>query len=103
MSALVYSLFWRRFGKAGLLGTLIGGSVAVLVLMSGTRLVSGSPASAFRPERTPQRPSCTRTVRRHRATDPRRTSAAPPELERQRLELRVFPGVENVAPTPSQV
>lgn len=28
------ALFWRRFGKAGLLGTLIGGSVAVLVLMS---------------------------------------------------------------------
>jgi SSS family solute:Na+ symporter/cation/acetate symporter len=45
--ALVYSLFWRRFGKAGLLSTLIGGSVAVLALMSGTRLVSGSPASAF--------------------------------------------------------
>lgn len=45
--ALVYSLFWRRFGKAGLLATLIGGSAAVLVLMSGTRLVSGSPASAF--------------------------------------------------------
>ncbi|MDH6565689.1 cation/acetate symporter [Streptomyces sp. SAI-117] len=45
--ALVYSLFWRRFSKAGLLGTLIGGSVAVLVLMSGTRLVSGSPAAAF--------------------------------------------------------
>ncbi|GGS40097.1 cation acetate symporter [Streptomyces griseoviridis] len=45
--ALVYTLFWRRFGRAGLLATLIGGSVATLVLMSGTRLVSGSPTAAF--------------------------------------------------------
>jgi SSS family solute:Na+ symporter/cation/acetate symporter len=45
--ALVYSLFWRRFSRTGLLCTLIGGSVTVLVLMSGTRLVSGSPTSAF--------------------------------------------------------
>ncbi|MFJ8534356.1 cation acetate symporter [Streptomyces sp. NPDC093591] len=45
--ALVYSLFWRRYTRAGLLWTLIGGSVVVLVLMPGTNLVSGSPVSAF--------------------------------------------------------
>ncbi|MFD9490709.1 MULTISPECIES: cation acetate symporter [unclassified Streptomyces] len=45
--ALVYSLFWRRFTRAGLLSTLIGGTLAVLVLMPGTRLVSGSPTAAF--------------------------------------------------------
>ncbi|WP_432031345.1 cation acetate symporter [Streptomyces antibioticus] len=45
--ALVYSLFWRRFTRAGLLCTLIGGTVSVLVLMTGTNLVSGSPGSAF--------------------------------------------------------
>ncbi|GGX69843.1 sodium/solute symporter [Streptomyces fructofermentans] len=45
--ALVYSLFWRRFTRAGLLSTLIGGSLAVLLLMPGTSLVSGSPTAAF--------------------------------------------------------
>ncbi|WP_328440236.1 cation acetate symporter [Streptomyces sp. NBC_00444] len=45
--ALVYSLFWRRYTRAGLLSTLIGGSVVVLLLMPGTNLVSGSPFSAF--------------------------------------------------------
>ncbi|MGW5130241.1 sodium/solute symporter [Streptomyces sp. NPDC004135] len=45
--ALVYSLFWRRYTRAGLLSTLIGGSLAVLLLMPGTNLVSGSPVSAF--------------------------------------------------------
>jgi SSS family solute:Na+ symporter/cation/acetate symporter len=45
--ALVYSLFWRRYTRAGLLCTLIGGSVVVLLLMPGTNLVSGSPGSAF--------------------------------------------------------
>ncbi|MFJ1974968.1 cation acetate symporter [Streptomyces sp. NPDC087903] len=45
--ALVYSLFWRRYTRAGLLCTLIGGSLTVLLLMPGTNLVSGSPASAF--------------------------------------------------------
>ncbi|MGX1548567.1 sodium/solute symporter [Streptomyces adustus] len=45
--ALVYSLFWRRYTRTGLLCTLIGGSLAVLVLMPGTNLVSGSPVSAF--------------------------------------------------------
>jgi cation/acetate symporter len=45
--ALVYSLFWRRFTRAGLLCTLIGGSLSVLVLMTGTNLVSGSPLAAF--------------------------------------------------------
>ncbi|MGC2999061.1 cation acetate symporter [Streptomyces sp. G35A] len=45
--ALVYSLFWRRYTRTGLLSTLIGGSLAVLLLMPGTNLVSGSPVSAF--------------------------------------------------------
>ena len=44
---LVYSLFWRRYTRAGLLATLIGGTLTVLVLMPGTNLVSGSPTSAF--------------------------------------------------------
>ncbi|MET7453833.1 cation acetate symporter [Streptomyces sp. NPDC005574] len=45
--ALVYSLFWRRYTRAGLLCTLIGGSLTVLLLMPGTNLVSGSPVAAF--------------------------------------------------------
>jgi SSS family solute:Na+ symporter/cation/acetate symporter len=45
--ALVYSLFWRRYTRTGLLCTLIGGSLSVLLLMPGTNLVSGSPYSAF--------------------------------------------------------
>ncbi|MFJ6728609.1 cation acetate symporter [Streptomyces sp. NPDC091281] len=45
--ALVYSLFWRRFTRTGLLWTLVGGSLAVLLLMPGTRLVSGTPTAAF--------------------------------------------------------
>ncbi|GGL62254.1 cation acetate symporter [Streptomyces fumigatiscleroticus] len=45
--ALVYSLFWRRFTRTGLLCTLVGGSLGVLVLMSGTNLVSGSPTAMF--------------------------------------------------------
>ncbi|MEU6374203.1 cation acetate symporter [Streptomyces sp. NPDC046909] len=45
--ALVYSLFWRRYTRTGLLWTLIGGSLLVLLLMPGTNLVSGSPVSAF--------------------------------------------------------
>ncbi|CAL9485197.1 sodium/solute symporter [Streptomyces griseomycini] len=45
--ALVYGLFWRRYTRTGLLATLIGGSLAVLLLMPGTNLVSGSPVSAF--------------------------------------------------------
>ncbi len=45
--ALVYGLFWRRYTRTGLLATLIGGSLAVVVLMPGTNLVSGSPVSAF--------------------------------------------------------
>ncbi|KOU57818.1 transporter [Streptomyces sp. MMG1533] len=45
--ALVYSLFWRRYTRTGLLCTLIGGSLTVLLLMPGTNLVSGSPVSAF--------------------------------------------------------
>ncbi|MEU4090538.1 cation acetate symporter [Streptomyces aureus] len=45
--ALVYGLFWRRYTRTGLLWTLLGGTVATLVLMSGTNLVSGSPLAAF--------------------------------------------------------
>ncbi|CAL9468754.1 cation acetate symporter [Streptomyces sp. enrichment culture] len=45
--ALVYSLFWRRYTRTGLLCTLIGGTLSVLVLIPGTNLVSGSPDSAF--------------------------------------------------------
>ncbi|MFE0327825.1 cation acetate symporter [Streptomyces sp. NPDC058960] len=45
--ALVYSLFWRRYTRTGLLCTLVGGTVTTLVLMTGTSLVSGSPAAAF--------------------------------------------------------
>ncbi|GEK00470.1 cation acetate symporter [Streptomyces sp. 1-11] len=45
--ALVYGLFWRRYTRAGLLATLLGGSLTVLLLMPGTNLVSGSPVSAF--------------------------------------------------------
>lgn len=45
--ALVYSLFWRRYTRTGLLATLIGGTLTVLLLMPGTNLVSGSPTSAF--------------------------------------------------------
>ncbi|MFF3845586.1 cation acetate symporter [Streptomyces sp. NPDC002328] len=45
--ALVYSLFWRRYTRTGLLATLIGGTLSVLLLMPGTNLVSGSPAAAF--------------------------------------------------------
>ncbi|GAA1426467.1 cation acetate symporter [Streptomyces thermospinosisporus] len=45
--ALVYGLFWRRYTRTGLLSTLIGGTLAVLLLMPGTTLVSGTPVSAF--------------------------------------------------------
>ncbi|MFD6279203.1 cation acetate symporter [Streptomyces sp. NPDC060209] len=45
--ALVYSMFWRRYTRTGLLCTLIGGTACVLVLITGTDLVSGSPGSVF--------------------------------------------------------
>ncbi|MEU6391285.1 cation acetate symporter [Streptomyces sp. NPDC046939] len=45
--ALVYSLFWRRYTRAGLMWTLLGGAVACLTLMTGTNLVSGAPGAAF--------------------------------------------------------
>ncbi|GGV52678.1 cation acetate symporter [Streptomyces longisporoflavus] len=45
--ALVYSLFWRRYTRRGLLWTLIGGTVGSVILMTGTNLVSGAPTSAF--------------------------------------------------------
>ncbi|MFD9332591.1 cation acetate symporter [Streptomyces sp. NPDC060065] len=45
--ALIHTLFWRRYTRTGLLATLIGGTLTVLLLMPGTNLVSGSPAAAF--------------------------------------------------------
>jgi Na+(H+)/acetate symporter ActP len=45
--ALVYSLFWRRYNRTGLLSTLIGGALSVLVLITGTKLVSGSAQAIF--------------------------------------------------------
>ncbi|WP_055568467.1 cation acetate symporter [Streptomyces atriruber] len=45
--ALVYSLFWRRYTRTGLLCTLLGGTLGSLVLMTGTNLVSGGPGAAF--------------------------------------------------------
>lgn len=45
--ALVYGLFWRRFTRTGLIWTLIGGTVSVYVVMTGTNLVSGSPNAAL--------------------------------------------------------
>ncbi|MFF7360924.1 cation acetate symporter [Streptomyces sp. NPDC008125] len=45
--ALLYSLFWRRFTRTGLLCTLIVGTTGVVVLMSGTNLVSGTPGAVF--------------------------------------------------------
>ncbi|MGW5653131.1 sodium/solute symporter [Streptomyces humi] len=45
--ALVYGLFWRRYTRTGLLCTLLGGSLTVLLLMPGTNLVSGAPGAAF--------------------------------------------------------
>jgi SSS family solute:Na+ symporter/cation/acetate symporter len=45
--ALTYSLFWRRYTRTGLMCTLIGGTLAVLLLMPGTNLVSGSPSALF--------------------------------------------------------
>ncbi|MFF9349543.1 cation acetate symporter [Streptomyces sp. NPDC014734] len=45
--ALVYSMFWRRFTRTGLLCTLIVGTTTVMVLITGTNLVSGSPSSVF--------------------------------------------------------
>ncbi|MFH8609487.1 cation acetate symporter [Streptomyces sp. NPDC018029] len=45
--ALVYTLFWRRYTRTGLLWTLLGGTLGATVLMTGTNLVSGSPGAAF--------------------------------------------------------
>ncbi|MFI1293293.1 hypothetical protein ACH4VM_33440 [Streptomyces sp. NPDC020792] len=41
--AMIYSLLWRRFTRTGLVGTLIGGSVAAVVLSVGTPQFSGTP------------------------------------------------------------
>ncbi|GGS98567.1 cation acetate symporter [Streptomyces tanashiensis] len=45
--ALVYSLFWRRYSRTGLLCTLIVGSASAFILMTGSNLVSGSPQAIF--------------------------------------------------------
>ncbi|WP_299540352.1 cation acetate symporter [uncultured Streptomyces sp.] len=45
--ALVYSMFWRRFTRTGLLCSLIAGTVSVVVLMTGSNLVSGTPGAVF--------------------------------------------------------
>ncbi|MGW2561356.1 sodium/solute symporter [Streptomyces sp. NPDC001514] len=45
--ALVYSMFWRRYTRTGLLSTLIVGTISAIVLMTGSNLVSGSPQSVF--------------------------------------------------------
>lgn len=45
--ALLYTMFWRRFTRTGLLCTLIVGTLTTLVLITGTNLVSGSPSSVF--------------------------------------------------------
>ncbi|MFJ8075254.1 cation acetate symporter [Streptomyces sp. NPDC096176] len=45
--ALVYSLFWRRFSRTGLLCTLIVGAGSAVLFMTGTNLVSGSPQAVF--------------------------------------------------------
>ncbi|MEU1279677.1 cation acetate symporter [Streptomyces sp. NPDC005805] len=45
--ALVYSLFWRRYSRSGLLWTLLTGTGSALLLMTGTTLVSGSPGAVF--------------------------------------------------------
>ncbi|MER6615232.1 cation acetate symporter [Streptomyces xantholiticus] len=45
--ALVYTLFWRRYTRTGLLATLIVGTGSALLLMTGSNLVSGSPQSIF--------------------------------------------------------
>ncbi|MEU4492101.1 cation acetate symporter [Streptomyces sp. NBC_00210] len=44
---LIYSLFWRQYNRSGLLSTLIGGTASVLILITGTTLVSGSPQAIF--------------------------------------------------------
>ncbi|MFD4586161.1 cation acetate symporter [Streptomyces sp. NPDC087659] len=45
--ALVFSMFWRRYTREGLLWTLIVGAGTALLLMTGSNLVSGSPQSVF--------------------------------------------------------
>ncbi|WP_309238077.1 cation acetate symporter [Streptomyces albidus (ex Kaewkla and Franco 2022)] len=45
--ALVYGLFWRRFTRAGMLGSLIGGTVSAVVVMAFSTTVSGTPQSLF--------------------------------------------------------
>jgi Na+(H+)/acetate symporter ActP len=45
--ALVFSLFWRRYTRAGLLGSLIGGTVSAVLVMTFSTTFSGPPQSLF--------------------------------------------------------
>jgi SSS family solute:Na+ symporter/cation/acetate symporter len=45
--AMIYSLFWRRYTRTGLLYTLIGGTLCAIVLTTGTNQVSGFAYSLF--------------------------------------------------------
>ncbi|MEU1627601.1 cation acetate symporter [Streptomyces sp. NPDC020096] len=45
--ALVYSLFWKGFTRAGLLCTLLGGTACVVLLMTFSTAVSGTPHALF--------------------------------------------------------
>ena len=45
--ALVYGLFWQRFTRTGMLGSLLGGSVSAIVVMAFSTTVSGTPQSLF--------------------------------------------------------
>ncbi|MHC0429062.1 sodium/solute symporter [Streptomyces sp. O3] len=45
--ALVYRLFWRRYTNTGLLYTMVGGTLAVLVLLTFSEVVSGGEHALF--------------------------------------------------------
>lgn len=45
--ALVYSLFWRRFTRTGLVATLIGGTATAIVVTALSTTVSGTSQSLF--------------------------------------------------------
>ncbi|WP_314174611.1 sodium/solute symporter [Streptomyces winkii] len=45
--ALVYNLFWRRFTRLGLLGTLIGGTATAIAVTAFSTTISGTPQSLF--------------------------------------------------------
>ncbi|OEV11291.1 cation acetate symporter [Streptomyces nanshensis] len=45
--ALLYGLFWRRFTRLGMLGSLVGGTVTAVVVTVFSTTVSGTPESLF--------------------------------------------------------